>query len=153
MVTDAVARRLAGTQDRFVLASEPCRTEVRRRLTTHHDHPALRLANPAAESPAESFCRGHMLLRGFHDPACGVPLRGASGAQYFADIMVGSLMIEVDGRGKYRDLQVLIDEKNREDDLRARGWQVHRVWVEDLYTDPEGEMVRLEGGRRLAWPA
>lgn len=157
MVTDAVARRLAGTQDRLVLASERCRTEVRRRLTTHHDHPALRLANPAAESPAESFCRGHMLLRGYRDPACGVPLRGASGAQYYADIMVGPFTIEVDGREKYRDLRVLIDEKTREDDLRAAGFGFHRCFVEDLYADPEREMRSLDDRvghhGRLAWPA
>jgi hypothetical protein len=143
MVTDAVARRLAGTKDRFELASHECRSEVRRRLTESSDLPALRLANPAAESPAESFYRGHMLEQGFVEPACGVPLLGASGRQYFADMVAAGVLIEVDGKEKYEDLDVLIAEKRREDDLRMLHPAFLRSWVEDLYADPAGEMRRL----------
>lgn len=154
MVTDAVARRLAGTEDRFVLASEACRTEVRRRLTRDCDLPALRMANPAAESPAESFYRGHMLLDGHVDPPCGVPRRGASGAQFFIDILLGGLAIEIDGLIKYTDRAVLRAEKTREDDLRATGLAFHRVWADDLFADPAAEMSRLTSARgRLALPA
>ncbi len=147
MVTDAVARRLAGTTDRFVLASERCRTEVRRRLTQAHDHPALQLANPAAESPAESFYRGHMLLEGLPEPDCGVPMRGAGGDQYFIDLLLEDLAIEVDGRLKYTDVQIVIDEKVREDDLRATGLEFLRPFVEDLFTSPASEMARLRAKR------
>jgi hypothetical protein len=143
MVTDAVARRLAGTQDRFVLASERCRTEVRRLLTRNHDLPALRLANPAAESPAESFYRGHMLLDGYDDPPCGVPRRGASGKQYFIDILLERLAIEIDGLVKYTDLDALRDEKTREDDLRAAGHDFLRVWADELFADPAQQMRNL----------
>jgi hypothetical protein len=143
MVTVAVARRIAETTSRFELASERCRTEVRRRLTEDSDLPALRLANPASESPAESFYRGQMILDKFPEPACGVPRRGASGAQYFIDLLLEGLAIEVDGRGKYTDLQILIDEKVREDDLRATGLTFHRPFVEDLYADPATQMRLL----------
>lgn len=143
MVTDAVARRLADTEDRFFLASEACRNQVRERLTRTCDEPALRWANPAAESPAESFYRGHMILAGFTDPPCGVPRKGDSGSQYFIDILLGNLAIEIDGKVKYTDLEVLRSEKTREDDLRAAGHHFHRVWVEDLYEGPAREMSRL----------
>lgn len=154
MVTDAVARRLAGTKDRFVLASEKCRTEVRRRLTHAAEARALALADPAAESPAESFYRGHMVLAGLAEPRCGVALRGASGKQYFADLVLDRLIIEVDGALKYRTIDDLRNEKNREDDLRAMGHAFHRVPADDLFRDPTTEMYRLTSARgRLALPA
>lgn len=153
MVTDVIARRLAGSEDRFVLASERCRTEVRRRLTHRVDLPALQLADPAVESPAESFFRGYILQAGFPEPRCGVPMKGASGSQYFIDMVLEGLLVEVDGRGKYKNLEVLIDEKRREDDLRATGRGFHRTFVEDLYTDPAVEVARLTDRLRLALPA
>ena len=154
IVTDAVARRLAGSTDRFELASRHCRDEVRRRMRLPADAPALALADPAAESPAESLFRGHMILAGFPEPRCGVPLRGASGRQYFADMVLDGLIIEVDGALKYRTIEDLLTEKRREDDLRAAGHGFHRVLATDLFEDPEAEMSRLTFARsRLALPA
>lgn len=149
MVTDAVARRIADTDNRFMLASERCRTEVRRQLTQNLDLPALRLANPAAESPAESFYRGHMLITGHPEPSCGVPATGATEDQYFIDLLLEGLAIEVDGLVKYvqGDPRILIAEKKREDDLRAVGYEFHRPFVEDIYADPGLEMVRLQAKR------
>lgn len=153
MVTDAVAQRLAGTEDRFVLASRRCRTEVRRQLLEVVDLPALRLADPAADSPAESFFRGHLLIAGFPEPRCGVSMKGASGDQYFIDMVLEGLLLEVDGRKKYKNLQVLIDEKNREDDLRATGRDFKRTFVEDLYSHPASEVAQVSDRLRLALPA
>ena len=147
MVTDHAARVLASTTSRFDLASARCRDRVRETLCAVSDVPAARLADPAAESPAESFCRGHLILRGFDAPRCGVPRRGKSGAQFFIDILLGDLAVEVDGRGKYEQgngVDVLLAEKRREDDLRATGLDVHRLLVEDLYADPGREMDRLQ---------
>jgi len=152
MVTDQVARHLAGTQDRHVLASEGCRVEVRRRLTYRHDLQALSLANPAADSPAESFYRGLMIEHGFPEPAVGVPTRGASGQQYYIDMLIGRLAIEVDGREKYRDLSVLIDEKGREDDLRLTGMEFLRSWVDDIYAKPGAEMTKLASKLNGTYP-
>ena len=146
MVTDHVARRLAGTTDRFELASARCREAARETLCRVANVPAAQLADPAAESPAESFCRGHMILCGFDELRCGVPVRGRSGAQYFIDILLGNLAIEVDGRVKYEKgdgVQVLLDEKRREDDLRAGGLNFHRAFAEDLFAQPDREMERI----------
>lgn len=143
IVTDAVARRLAGTTNRHVLASERCRTEVRRRLTHRCDLPALKWANPAVESAAESFYRGHMILSGFTDPACGVPMLGTSGKQYFIDILLPDLAIEIDGELKYNDVAALVAEKTREDDLRATGLGFHREWAKATFGDPATAMLRL----------
>ena len=151
MVTDAIARLMAGVTpgqqmtnaQRIEVASEACRTEIRRRLTKYSDLPALALANPAAEAPSESFFRGHMVLQGYDDPACGVPMRGASGNLYFLDLMLPGLAIEVDGKAKYLDLGVLTEEKRREDDLRLTGLDFLRSWVEDLYEDPARQMAQL----------
>lgn len=152
MVTDALARLMAGVKPgqwltnakRIELAGETCRTEVRRRLTRYSDQPALALANPAAEAPSESFYRGHMILNGYSDPACGVPVKGASGAQYFIDILLPGLAIEVDGEGKIKNRQDVIDEKRREDDLRSTGLHFLRSWVKELYEDPGKEMDALK---------
>lgn len=152
MVTDAVARMVAGTRDRHQLAAEGLRHEVRRRLARDWNLPAMAYANPAVESPAESFCRGHMLIAGYPEPQCGVPVRGASGAQYYADLVLGQLIIEVDGRLKYLKGRDLIEEKIREDDLRAAGWWFHRVLVDDLFVNPTVEMRKLQT-RALALPA
>lgn len=143
MVTDAAARQLAGTDDRFELAGEECRRRVRAHLTRRAAHPALMLANPAAESPAESFYRGHMLEHGFPEPACGVPLQGVSGRQYFIDLLLGGLAIEVDGEEKYDGREALVAEKRREDDLRGIGLRFLRPWARDVFADPAGEMTRL----------
>ncbi|MEI2784608.1 MAG: hypothetical protein V9E82_02740 [Candidatus Nanopelagicales bacterium] len=48
-----------------------------------------------------------MILQGYEDPACGVPMRGASGNLYFLDLMLPGLAIEVDGKAKYLELGVL----------------------------------------------
>lgn len=152
IVVDAVARQLAGTQDRFVLASEACRTEVRRRLTRTYDFTALHLADPAAESAAESFYRGHMYEARLPEPRCGVPVRGASGRQYFIDMLLGGLAIEVDGEEKYDDRVVYIAEKHREDDLRAIGLGFLRSWAKELFTDPKAEMQKLEGRLSTGFP-
>ena len=143
MVIDVIAQRLADTRDRFVLSSEHCRNDVRLRLTHEIDLPGLRCADPAADSPAESYFRGHLIEADVTGLQCGVPIRGATGDQYFADLLHGRLIVEVDGRGKYRTVQDLIDEKFREDSLREAGYGFLRVWVEDLYADPDREVQRF----------
>lgn len=77
-----------------------------------------------------------------------MPRPGASQDQYFVDIMLEDLAIEIDGLGKYAEpdaLRVVVEEKLREDDLRDTGLDFHRVFVEHLYASPEHEMRRLRG--------
>lgn len=143
MVTDAVARQLADTDNRLELASEDCRERVRRLLTEDHSHPALALANPAAEAPSESFYRGHMILEGYADPACGVPRIDAEGRQRYIDIQLENLAIEIDGDEKLQRQQDLVDEKEREDDLRLTGLHFLRARVIDIYANPGACMAKL----------
>ena len=51
------------------------------------------------------------------------------GTDYRADARVlgTRVLIEVDGRSKYDDADVVFREKNREDAIRVKGWQVLRV--------------------------
>jgi hypothetical protein len=144
MVTDAVARRLADTDNRIELASEECRERARRLLAEDHDLPALMLANPAAEAPSESFYRGHMILEGYEDPRCGVPRIDAKGKQRYIDILLENLAIEVDGDEKLQRWQDLLDEKEREDDLRLTGLSFLRTRVKPLYADPQARMAELD---------
>lgn len=93
----------------------------------------VRLADGRRESPAESelayvcHCLGYQL-----EPQ--VQLRGASGAGYRVDnVIVGSAVIlEYDGRGKYTDQSAILQEKAREDDLRAAGWDFVRAGAQCL---------------------
>jgi len=99
-------------------------------------------ADGRADRPGESLSRASMRAAGLPAPELQVELRGASGRQYFADFYWRDLRLigEFDGKAKYSDpeflggrtpQQALLDEKAREDDLRAArnefsrwGWEV-----------------------------
>ena len=99
-------------------------------------------ADGRADRPGESVSRASMLSAGIPMPQLQVEPSGASGRRYFADFYWPEqrLIGEFDGVAKYRDPQflrgrtpeqALLDEKAREDDLRASrhafsrwGWQV-----------------------------
>jgi hypothetical protein len=89
-------------------------------------------ADGSADRPGESLSRASMLTARITLPELQVPLVGASSRRYWVDFfwrefnMIG----EFDGKEKYRNPQflrgrtpeqALIDEKEREDDLRAAG--------------------------------
>jgi hypothetical protein len=93
---------------------------------------AIEFADGAADRPGESVSRANMRRMGCPMPQIQVALAGASGRIYIVDFwwpefnMIG----EFDGDAKYTDPeflrgrtaeQALIDEKIREDDLRAAG--------------------------------
>lgn len=101
-------------------------------------------ADGRADRPGESISRASIRAAGLTIPELQVELFGASGRKYFADFFWRDLMLigEFDGAAKYSDpaflrgrspAQALLDEKAREDDLRAArhgfsrwGWQVAR---------------------------
>jgi hypothetical protein len=93
---------------------------------------AVEFADGAADRPGESVSRANMRRMGCPIPQLQVALAGASGRIYIVDFwwpqfnMIG----EFDGDAKYTDPeflrgrtpeQALLDEKLREDDLRAAG--------------------------------
>lgn len=98
--------------------------------------------NGLAESALESIVRGRIIEAGLPLPALQVPLTGASGRLYRADMGLdlpgepeGScgLIIEADGMGKYDRLEALTEEKKRQHDLERRGHVfVRAVYVEAL---------------------
>lgn len=101
---------------------------------------AERVANFAdarADRPGESLSRVSMHVAGLPAPELQVRLRGASGREWIVDFFwrQAGLIGEFDGRWKYSDerflrgrssAQAVIDEKDREDDLRAAGYGVAR---------------------------
>jgi len=87
-------------------------------------------ADGKADRPGESLSRVTMHLARITPPELQVELRGASGRRYFVDFWWPRFKVfgEFDGKAKYEDpeflrgrtpQQALLDEKYREDDLRA----------------------------------
>lgn len=103
-------------------------------------------ADGRADRPGESMSRVSMHVAKLPAPQLQIPLRGQSGRTWIADFWWPecNLIGEFDGRWKYSDPeflrgrtshQVLLDEKSREDDLRAKGFHVSR-WDWSLALSP-----------------
>lgn len=102
----------------------------------------IEFADGRADRPGESISRVNMHLAGISPPQLQVRLYGASGRLYYVDFWwEGCSMIgEFDGQDKYSNpeflrgrtpQQALLDEKYREDDLRAAGRGMSR-WGWDI---------------------
>ena len=116
---------------------------------------AIECAEPAAESPLESYSRGVWIQMGLPIPQCGVPVMGADGRTYWADQLWEDFRVigECDGLMKYADPDALRHEKLRQEALEQAGWVVVRwTWEEILYR-PHVVAARLraafERGRLL----
>ncbi|WP_232481368.1 hypothetical protein [Arthrobacter sp. YN] len=103
---------------------------------------AVQFAVINSGSPGESYCRGLMHVAGFAAPELQYELRTRRGTVYtdfyWKDVR---LVGEFDGREKYlkpeflkgrTPSQVVIEEKNREDAIRATGRGVFRLVWSDL---------------------
>lgn len=98
---------------------------------------ALRCAHPGSESAFESGSRYNAYALGIPTALIGWPVQGASGRWYYADFLWPDQMLigEADGAMKYAtgDPARLIAEKEREDDLRAAGFDFARwPWHEGI---------------------
>lgn len=136
------------TADDVVAASSvlPYRTQ------RHRVERVLSVADPLSGSPGESFSRAIMIEHGFPSPALQVRFsdsRGFIGLPDF-DWEEYKTLGEFDGFEKYSaqrylrgktPSQVVVEEKNREDRLRAKGYNVVR-WVWDDLKDSR-RLVRL----------
>jgi hypothetical protein len=116
-------------------------------------------ADAAADRPGESLSRVNIALAGLSAPKLQVPLRGASGKQWTVDFWWPqfNLIGEFDGDMKYTDAeflrgrtpkQALIDEKRREDDLRAAGHGMSRWPWETAISLPRLRRLLLAAGVR-----
>ncbi len=106
---------------------------------------AAAISTAAAESVLESISRVRILRAGLPVPECGLPVRGADGMQYWADIAWPGVRIlgEADGMGKYVDIAVLRAEKRRQEALENAGWMVVRWTWDEAVTHPEVMIARL----------
>jgi len=116
-------------------------------------------ADGRADRPGESMSRVSIRAAGLAMPQLQTALYGATGLRYFGDFYWPSLRLigEFDGKAKYSDPvflhgrtpeQALLDEKSREDDLRAAGYRFCR-WGWDVALSPIrlGALLRNAGVR------
>ena len=109
------------------------------------------LADSRAESPGESLTRARLWQWGLAAPELQQPVETAQGTKWpdFAWPQQ-RIILEFDGRTKYRPdvpgqdpAETLWREKQREDALRAGGWQVVRCTWRQAYDDDGRQLVRL----------
>lgn len=114
-------------------------------------------ADPRAESVGESVSRLHLADLGFRDVACQVRVRTAD-REYEVDFDIGGVLGEFDGVTKYVDRgmrrgrtaeQVVVEEKRREDAIRAASGKRMIRWVmRDIATrDAFRRMLAAHGVR------
>lgn len=156
IVVDAVARRMLGTEDRRRLQAPTAVSSVREALTAagRDLHPYLGyeraqntvgLANPAAESPAESYSRGCIIESELPNPTVSFEVIADDNRRYFSDFAWEEFGVlgEVDGRAKYATADDLRREKSREDALRRSGWRVVRWWGWEIVQEPQMVIARI----------
>lgn len=114
-----------------------------------------RLADGRAELPGESTSRLYLVDLGFRYPLLQVPFAGPTGEDWRIDFGLEDVRAwgEFDGLAKYSDpsmrgsltpMQVLMEEKRREDWIRGRSqWRYARWGTRDI---PDAQAL----GRRLA---
>ena len=133
-----------------LLTRENLLQEVPRIPLTHGQAKARRAAEFAdgrADRPGESISRVSMSIAGVPAPQLQVELQGASGRWYVVDFWWPQFahIGEFDGRFKYTDPEflrgrtperALLDEKAREDDLRAAGRGMSR-WTWEVAISPQ----------------
>jgi hypothetical protein len=131
---------------------------LRAELRLRRDRPHARIAelvvdrvDPLAESWFESISRWWLLEGGLPRPRLQVPFSDAEGrVRARVDMLVGRVVGEADGAGKYDDPAVLFAEKQREDWLR----DMHRLevvrWVPDEMRTPQGRAAVLARFERAA---
>lgn len=151
-VADAALRRTAHPVD-GVPATQLTRAELLDELAdiplrhgSARARAVIEFADGRADRPGESMSRVSMLRAGLRAPQLQVPLTGRSGRRWIVDFWwpVDDLIGEFDGKAKYTDpeflrgrtgQQALLDEKFREDDLRAVGHGMSR-WGWDVAVSP-----------------
>lgn len=119
---------------------------------------AIAHADPLAESPLESMVRGRVVAAGLPTPRLQVPVTGASGRHYRADMGLDlpgdtpgtfNLLIEADGLGKYAAAEDLASEKRRQHDMERQGRTFVRVLYDEAFSRPTEFLATI---RRLLSP-
>lgn len=126
---------------------------VRLRQSSAKVAKVIAFADGAADRPGESLSRVSIFRAGITAPRLQVELLGASGRRYIVDFWWPEFDVigEFDGEDKYRNPvylrgrtpeQALLDEKEREDDLRAAGHGMVR-WKWDVARSPRLLAMKL----------
>lgn len=91
-------------------------------------------ADPGGESPLESLTRLAIHDSGLPAPELQARIAVAGGRRYRVDMLwrARRLIVELDGRDKYRDDAALWQEKLREDRLREQGYRFLRLTWDDV---------------------
>ena len=111
-----------------------------------HARRALEFADERAESPLESAARVVFAEAGLDPPELQVTIHGER-AQFAARVdflwRAQKVIAEADGLVKYNDRKDLLDERERDHQLREAGYiAVHFTWRE-LFRTPEEVIARL----------
>lgn len=111
--------------------------------------PAVDLADPRRESPAESLSAGHFEVAGLPRPLFQQPVATPRGT-LFPDCLWPEqrLVGECDGAVKYAEAGAYVEEKRREQALRDLGFGVVRWLGSEIMTRPDVVVERV--GRALA---
>ena len=105
----------------------------------------LPLVRCGAQTPLETLSRLRLVRGGLPEPRLQVPLHDHGGLIGYADMLWDDFGVvgEADGALKYTIGQVLLDEKLREDRIRALGFIVVRWTWNDILRDPKRVVARI----------
>lgn len=118
---------------------------------------AMPYVDPLAESPLESWSRGHMIVHGVPAPLTQQVVTGVDGIDYRVDFCWPGMRVigEADGLAKYGDSPAQVREAKRRELARQRaleeaGWIVVRWTWDELARDPWVVMRRILAALRRA---
>jgi hypothetical protein len=112
----------------------------------------LPLVRSGAQTPLESISRLRLVNAGLPEPMLQYPLYDREGLIGYADMGWPELGVigECDGLMKYQSGEVLIQEKRREDRIRALGFIVVRWTWDDIIRYSQEVAAQIWRASRLA---
>jgi hypothetical protein len=113
---------------------------------------ALDLARRGAQSYLETLSRLSLVRKGLPEPLLQVPLHDRDGLIGIVDMLWPGWKVigEADGALKYQTRQDLVDEKRREDRLRALGFVVVRWMWADILSSADRVAQDIRRAARVA---
>lgn len=105
---------------------------------------AMRIADPRVETALESLSWAQFHEWGLALPLPQANLRGASGVLWRVDFLFeGCVIGECDGAVKFHAGHTAWQEKRRQSDLEAQGYQFVRWTWEEIIREPEAVLARI----------
>lgn len=109
------------------------------------------LSRPGAQTPLESISRIQLLWQHLPEPELQHPFHDRKGLIGYADMYWPALKVigEADGMLKYQNREDLLQEKLREDRLRALGLEVVRWTWDEIWNHPREIALRIRQASAL----